>query len=262
MNANKDKPGRLREVSHLFLSEKSRKSRKDKETEAVIWAAVPEGEFNRAYFAAGLAVALASTGGEVTLVETGWGLPNCGYYFSGEPDDYLTPLLKEGKILCGSREDRIRYVYSVRYDQEELLELDLCPPVFPHFVLQVFSVPRKEEYGELTRSLKAASGNYSFSRNSCGAVPEVLMVLTRHSSYCDRLARVFRGNHEDIVVLFIHPGNDYNSDESDDSIAMPDFCLWGGEKKIPPEDRQFGGLAEGIMQMISTRRRRKNEGII
>lgn len=257
-----DKPEQLNKVTHLFLSGETSESRLNEEVEVVVWIDFPEGKFNRAYFASAFAGALVRQGGTVTIVETGRELPNCGYYFSAEPAEYLAPLVDRRAVVSGIPSQGIRYIYSNKAGNNQVLSKKFPIPSFPHFILQAFSYPREEERRELIKVLKMASRQYSFSNTEERPLPEVLLLVDDDSSLCQKTVEIYREEEEDIIILYIHLSGDYGCKEADDNISMPARCLWGGYKRIPPFHSSFGSLSTRIMQMISTRRRKKNESII
>jgi hypothetical protein len=262
MSFKQDKPERLKKVSHLFLSGESKKSRPNDETEVIVWIDFPEFKFNRAYFAAGFAYAFARYAETVTIVETGRGLPNCGYYFSLEPAEYLRPLVDERAIVSGFPSEGIRYIYSNWEGNNQILSKEFPPASFPHFILQAFSYPRRKERGELIQSLKMASGHYSFSNTMGGPLPEVLLLVEDVSSPCRRIVEMYKQEEEDIIILYVHLPGDFVCEEAEDNVSAPAPCLWGGYRRIPPSHSYFDSLSTRIVQMVSTRRRKKNERII
>jgi hypothetical protein len=94
-----NRPRDLRDISHLYLSKKNEKGEAAAGSIALVLAASLGGGPLRAWLSSGLAVAFGSQNIAVTLLDTGPGLPNAGYYFALEPDHYLRPVLDEKAVV-------------------------------------------------------------------------------------------------------------------------------------------------------------------
>ena len=102
------RPKNLHDVSHLFLSHRSRPELRTPSTSgAHIWLVAQSGRINRAHLAAGCSYALAGKGLGVTLLEFDTGLPNVGYYFGLEASRYLRPVLDDEALVTGRLEPGI-----------------------------------------------------------------------------------------------------------------------------------------------------------
>ena len=149
------KPKRLDDVSHLFLSTGTAGPRVRAAAEICVWLSVDGDRFARGYLAAGLSAAIASRGVDCTLLETGPGLPNAGFYFSLPPAAYLLPALDGVGVVEGRAGDRLAFRYAP--EPEALVSADGGGEEGrPHVVLLAWSgageMPRTEALRAACRS--------------------------------------------------------------------------------------------------------------
>jgi hypothetical protein len=108
-----NRPRKLEDISHLFLSASESKKRDSrKATTVVVHLVAPPGEPWRAFFSAGLASALTTLGIDVELVETGDSLPNSAYYFGVDPSGYLRPVLDPDAVVSLTVGPSLRFRYA------------------------------------------------------------------------------------------------------------------------------------------------------
>ncbi|MBN2071709.1 MAG: hypothetical protein JW814_09660 [Candidatus Krumholzibacteriota bacterium] len=259
---------RIQDVSHLFLSGRSRPGEKEKRSfESLIYLYVSGEPCYRAYISAGIAMAVSSENIPVTLLESGDSMPNAGYYFSLEPGKYLSTTMGNVKGFRERINDHLRYSYAAR-------RIDLQQYSDP------FSLP-----SGIQMKIEAFGYGTSFDRD--GAIRRISFLRAGKSGESDRSDRertvfaVFDFGEEDstidhIVSGFIkkYPGQPVFLISREERTPKPDQ---GGDlryleipsnfgedlgRRIPPVSPFIKGIAISIIQSIASNDRRKRRDAV
>lgn len=252
---------RFDEISHLFLS--SRESR-DLPTgamaEVTLWLAIHGQAYNRAFVAAGVAEALSRLGVRCTLVEIGRGLPNVGYYFALEPRDYLAPTLDESRVVAGTVDSRIRFVYAADPERAGPVHAEQSAPEMPHVIVTAFRYSCGERVRLSIPAIAAAADRFSNREGGDnGQKPDGVTVFT--DSYTNACAREIDGLFHlpyPEAVLFVaerYPTGK-TGERATETAAYPHELQRAWGRRSPPEHRFFTDLATHYLQVLSHRRKR------
>ncbi|MDD4858237.1 MAG: hypothetical protein PHD74_09070 [Candidatus Krumholzibacteria bacterium] len=253
-------PRKLRDVSHLFLSESSKTPRERERSTVSIWLAAFGGSLNRAHFAAGTAAAFAHHGMCVSLLEVCSGLPNIGYYFSMEPAVYLAPVLRRRELVSGAWDGAVRFCFSANPGAFERYEGDELPPAVPHAIITAFTYPHEREAARYLAALQRAAAVLSDDESGAARAPDAIIVAGCMEGA--RRARSLTAGLRDAfphaaVFLVMDDRRDGRADEADELVAIPADLRASWARRVPPADRVFGEIAGGLLQIVSQKRRRR-----
>ena len=120
---------RLHDVSHLFLSGSAGVDRgAGVPFTSQVYLYISGDPCYRGFISSGISAAVSSENIPVTLLESGYSMPNAGYYFSFEPEEYLSPTLGGKKGFKKKISDYLRYSFASRYaDLERFADLFTTP---------------------------------------------------------------------------------------------------------------------------------------
>lgn len=252
-------PKRLHDVSHLFLSKHdSSNARIVSRVEAAVWLVVHGDSLNRAYLAAGIATAFAGHGIHVTMYELESGLPNVGYYFALEPEEYLALTLDKSSVISGESGASIRYsiVREAKQFSEDRIK---TPPVdSPHVILTALTCPRKKlnatfftELGKHT-SCRGGRGKRPISLDGVmfctdGGRPELNRTITS----------LLTETYPQAILFVAGPdGKTCSGSGADEAVTIPPGFGSTWVKRVPPADPFFGDFTANFLQVLSHRRRK------
>jgi hypothetical protein len=253
-----ESPRRLRDVSHLFLSENSIEAPDStgKQTEASVWLAVERGRsFVRAFLAAGFGAALSRQGMHVTLLEAGGGLPNLGYYFAQEPSRYLSASLDRTAIVSGVQGAGLRFASAP--DVTELARFKHEAPFvgYPHIIVIAFSYSREMPGGAFLRSLCNIAGRFSVTGAAADLTPEAIVLFCGDKDA--DTAGAIRNLYPESVLFSAGPGGGVGSGGIDERFVLPagydDYRM----KRAAPENAIFDDMATSMLQAVSHRRKKR-----
>lgn len=237
------KPKRLDDVSHLFLSSGTGKPRARAAAEICIWLLVDHERFVRGYAATGLAAAIAARGVDCTLLETGTGLPNAGFYFSLSPAEYLAPALDGEGVVEGQSGDRIVFVYAP--EPAGLVSRGGKGDARrPHVVLLAWS-----GRGDGTRpAVLRAACRSRLRRKDADGQPAAIVRFGANVP-----AIRFESGPAPLVYLVDGEG------AADERFALPGSFGVGAARPVPPGGELFDGLAASLLQRAAGRRKEPDE---
>ena len=254
-----ESPRRLRDVSHLFLSENTSEAPNpaEKQTETSVWLAVETGHsLVRAFLASGFGASLARLGLHVTLLETGDGLPNLGYYFALEPSRHLAASLDRTAVISGLYEPLLRFASAP--DATELARFRHKAPFggYPHVIVTAFSYSGgPPDKGYLT-ILKACAGRFSGKGPAAELSPEAI-VLFYGGDNAAETADSFRSLYPESVLFSAGLAGGVEKVETDEQIVLPSGYDAGRRKRAASDGAFFDDLASSLLQAVSHRRKRK-----
>ncbi|MDZ7861076.1 MAG: hypothetical protein U5O15_10515 [Candidatus Krumholzibacteriota bacterium] len=249
-------PIELKQLSRLFLSEEERgDSRKIAVPEAFIWVIGSEVSAMRSFLASGISASIARHDVNVTLVECGSGMPNAGYYFALEPEEYLSPILEEKVVIERTIYDSLRFVYAEHPYMLRPFNGGFVRDNTAHIVVEAFNfypgTSRKNYLEEILRG----SPFYSLKDESGSVVPFVIIILdydrvVKDNDFLDLLSCIAPGaqlyasgripvkrtGRFDMEKLDLSSGIDY---------------LFG--KRLPPSGPFFSGFTNTLLQKIGGR---------
>jgi hypothetical protein len=253
-------PRKLRDVSHLFLSESQKTPRAIPRSTLSIWIAVVGGSLNRAHFAAGTAMAFAHHGMCVSLLEVCGDLPNIGYYFSMEPPAYLAPVLRRTELVKGTWNGAVRFCFSADPVALERYEGDELPPTASHAIIMAFSYPRERDAASYLAKLQGAMAVFSYDEPGTVKTPDAIIAAGCQES-AGRARSLTAGMRDAFphaaVFLVTDDRGAGHAYEADERIVVPVDLRASWARRVPPSDRIFGEIASGMLQIVSQRRRRR-----
>jgi hypothetical protein len=245
----------LKQFARLFLSvEDSRDSREGVISESLVWIMVTGNSPMRAFLASGLSVCIARKNINVTLVETGRGLPNAGYYFAFEPEEYLLPVLEEKKLLKRSVSDSLRFIYARTPSLLEPFEEKFARNNEPHIIIEAFDFlqgGRTDYWEEFLRISAFYSLNYGNNR----LVPDVIIVVNSGDSL--QKAGLF-----DSIVELAPEATFFTdveiSEELTGRIDATRLNILAGMdisfgRRLPPSGPFFSGFTNTLLQKIGSK---------
>ena len=253
-----ESPRRLHDVSHLFLSENTSgpPNHAEKQIETSVWLAVEKGHsLVRAFLATGFGAALARLGLHVTLLETGDGLPNLGYYFALEPSLHLAASLDRTTIVSGMNESLLRFASAP--DVSELARFRHKAPFggYPHVIVTSFSYSGAPlDKGYLTM-LKACAGRFSGAGPVAELSPEAIVLFCAGNNAAET-ADSFRSLYPESVFFAAGPDSGVEKVAADERIVLPSGYDDGRMKRAAPNGAFFDDLASSLLQAVSHRRKR------
>jgi len=255
----------LEKVTKLYLSNGEVESRREdtpsKYAEAIIWLASSGKRFNRAFVSAGLAESFSRMGLNVTLIEASPRLPNIGYYFSLEPEDYLLGTIDENHFFVGYWSDSLQYAFGHDISLFFRCVDRFVPQGFPHLVFLSFPIPSgNTEQGfifdlrRLSRSLLSHGGDGTLG------IPDLIFVAGENEEdetcgvFIDNVRKTFQ---EPLIHQAVLSSGVDGMVASDRSIHLSSEIFFGSQRRVPPRLREFDEMATGILELISTRRKRE-----
>ncbi len=264
---------RLHDVSHLFLSGSTR-------TEGEEGVSLPDlaylyisgNAYYRGYISSGISSAISSENIAVTLFESGYSMPNAGYYFSCEPEEYLSTTLGGKKGFKKKVSDHLRYSYASRYcDIERYYEPPGVPSV-PHLTIEAFG-PTGPGGVMLDRDILAALSSDPETKDGRMAWRSRILVIFDCCGRDDRidfLRSAFRKGSPEAPVFIVgrgkNPGRGAGKRSSgypERYIEMPQDLMEGLGKRMPPASTFIKGLAISITQsMASAGKGKKRDAVL
>ncbi|HSG27267.1 MAG TPA: hypothetical protein VLA34_02215 [Candidatus Krumholzibacterium sp.] len=232
----------LRDVSHLFLSESARPdSGRPGPAEAVAHVAVTGRGLCRAYIGCGLARAASDGELNVTLVETGLSLPNSGYYFGLEPEEYLSVYLGRTGSVSGSSRGTLYYDYSPRPSGLSGSEASFARPDRPHLIINLFDSTSLSAMGVLPARIIE--------------LPDLYRLAGHESSGADLLV-VFSGGEEVEDVPSLIGSFLKRAPGAEVLVAAGRSCIERLDLHSPDDGtaRGFVEIPEGFQDEVASRR--------
>ncbi|UCF05665.1 MAG: hypothetical protein JSV33_01100 [bacterium] len=227
--------------------------------EAVIWIAVTGRALSRAPLAAGIGTAFADANLCVTLLEVGAGLPNVGFYFALQPEEYLKPVLDQTSIVEGVAEKSIRFMYARSAGALDGFRPRFGPPTFPHVILLAVSssgpVSCVETLRRLCEDVRPLPGTGSLGIDA----PDGAVVFGDADSAAEWdcvMQHARKRNPQAALYLVGPPDAGTGGERIDEHLALPRDLTerWG--HPMPASGPFFESLTTSILQLISSRRRR------
>ncbi|MBD3179071.1 MAG: hypothetical protein GF417_05450 [Candidatus Latescibacteria bacterium] len=254
MPAGEKQPRDLGQYMHLFLSDKEEK-REDTTVPAEynIWLVFTGIPAIRALFASGVASFISSRGNQVTLYETGGGLPNSGYYFGLDPEEYLLPSLEKDASINRVISPMLRYACSrkpagLKPFRESSFEADK-----PHFIISAFCAGSGTGRAFYERISERGSC-YSERRVSAPAVPRIALIvnLDREGPADDLVKQVsgFAPGAGMLTTGFCR--SELTEELNPGAIEPPDMNEMNLERRQPPSGRSFLSFMNSLLQKMST----------
>jgi len=253
----------LQKVTRLYLSGKRESVSRNgspKCTEAVVWLASGDRKFNRAFVSTGLAESFSGIGLNVTLIEASSSLPNIGYYFSLEPEDYLLGTIEGTHFFVGNWSGKLQYAFGTDISGCFRCIDRFVPQEFPHLVLLSFPIPSDGNTRGLIFELRRVGrALLRGDKEDTLGIPDLIFVACEHEE--DETAAEFI---ETVRTTFQKPLINRavlspNAEElitSDRSIHLPPGLFYGSYRRVPPRSREFDEMATSMLEFISTRRKR------
>jgi hypothetical protein len=248
-----DRPRKLRDISHLYLSTSNAKEEKSRSFTALVLLASIGGSPLRAYLASGLTAAFGSHGTAVDLLETGEGQPCAGYYFALDPRVYLRPVIDSNLTVEHQEPGGARILYAkapslLRASSEAI-------PHSPRVILLAFDWPESAGSGGLRGVLDAVP-----ALNGEGGWRDYPAFLLKASLSRDRwsnglsqeFAELFPGGSS--LSLFPGGGEDQPGDGAKE-CPFPADMLEGLSRRSQPSSLFLSGLAGEVLQKLGTRKK-------
>ncbi|MBN2183924.1 MAG: hypothetical protein JW746_01200 [Candidatus Krumholzibacteriota bacterium] len=261
---------RLHDVSHLFLSGSAgADSGAGVSFTSRVYLCISGDPCYRGFISSGLSSAVSAENIPVTLLETGYSMPNAGYYFSFEPEEYLSTTLGGRKGFKKKVNDYLRYSYASRYADLERYDDPFSTPSALQLTIEAFgpAVPGgtmadQKILADLS-SKPVKKYDHIFSRGRT----LVIFDCCGEDDWIDYLCSAFRtGSSSDpIFVIGMGKGNGPGRDPSisgysERYLEMPPGFMKDLGKRIPPVSTFMRGLAGSITRSIASveKERRKN----
>lgn len=226
----------LEDRSHLFLSSSRPDSgRAAGERPAVIYLCAAAPAFVRAMAAAGTARALEASGMDVTLIETGAGLPNAGYYFGLPARDYLSPSVCPGSVVEGRATPALRY-----FCFRELPD-PFTPPPGP-------SMPGRPRVTVVAYGPPDSFERMPFEPGEAAAL--VLFDLEGGSPFGESERDSFETHRPEMPVFLVSKAHCGEGAERPPARVLPDTVIGRLADRAVSSDPFFYGLSSEILQRI------------
>ncbi len=207
----------------------------------------------RAFLGSGISDCIARQGINVTLIENGCGLPNAGYYFALEPEEYLLPVVEKNRLLQKSVSDSLRFVYARDSSSFKPFDREFVSRSGPHIVVGAFSLLpglRKDYLEELLR----ISAIYSLNCGINKLFPDAIIIansgcVVQKSGLFDSIAAFAP------KAAFFATGG--ISDEAAGRFNIKQLDISTGfdasfGKRLPPSGPFFSGFTNTLLQKIGS----------
>ncbi|MBU8920353.1 MAG: hypothetical protein KOO63_00685 [Bacteroidales bacterium] len=252
---------RLEEVSHLFLSGKGM-DKAGVGKGSLVDICVAGDEHCRGFLAAGFSSALVSQDVNVTLIETGFSLPNAGYYFGLEAGAYLGPALGRSECIDLMRSPSFRYVYAARPAGLPVEAVRFAFPGHPHIVINVFDCTGLSYGGTIPEDVRKIPAGFIQDGEESGRRILILFVGSEPGIDSARIVSSFTGSVKGASVLIVsHGGEEGDAPEIPDvEVGMMGIPVDLGRTlamRMPPSGSFFSALAARAIWMIGPRREGK-----
>ena len=254
----------LKQFARLFLSvEDGKDSRECVVSESLVWIMVTGNSPMRAFLASGLSVCIASKNINVTLVESGRGLPNAGYYFTFEPEEYLLPALDKKKLLKRSLSDSLRFIYARTPSLFEPFEENFARNTETHIIIEAFDFLQGDQT-DYWEELLRISAFYSLNYGNERLVPDVIIIINSG----DQLQNV---GLFDSIVEFAPEATVFTGGEVLDELAgridAKKLNILAGMdisfgRRLPPSGPFFSGFTNTLLQKIGSRWKGKQKDVV
>jgi len=249
-------PIEFKQLSRLFLSGEERGDpREIAVPEAFVWIIGSEVSAMRAFLSSGISASIARHDVNVTLVECGSGMPNAGYYFAFEPDEYLSPVLGEKVIIERTISDSLRFVYAEQPSMFRPFNGGFVRNNTAHIVVEAFNFhPGKSKKNYLEEILRG-SPFYSL-RDECGSVvPFVIIIpdydrVVKDNGFLDLLSCI--APDAQLYASGRIPVNRTGSFDIE-KLDLSDGVDYSFGKRLPPSGRFFSGFTNTLLQKIGGR---------
>jgi len=227
-----------------------RAGRRGGTVEAVLWLVPLGAGSNRAFMASGCAAAAAAKGVSVTLLEIGRGLPNIGYYFSLDPQEYAAAGIDPSRLVKGDAGPNLQFFSCA-------LTEALGPPVprhltarSPHLLVIAFEEGLGHQVIEdIGRRWLPDHGGHPDAVCAFGGADAR---IERRTLFDD-----VRKRHRDAFLLDLVNGRSAGkSGVADETLSVPERLVSSWSKKLVPEDPFFDDVVSNVLQVLSHRRRR------
>jgi hypothetical protein len=194
--------------------------------------------------AAGLAASFASPKMPVTLLETGPGLPNAGYYFALTPERYLRPVLDNNAVVEAEAGGSLRILCS--RDPSVLKSATEPGGTGPRVILMAFDWPGRAGDAKLEDLLGPIHGE----------IPAFLLTVSdRHPGNIEGLSRQFDALFPGAPALALFPGDKDDRAEGVEPCPFPEEMMAGLNSRKPPASPFLSGLTGEILQRLGSRKR-------
>ena len=253
---------RLHEVSHLFLSGSAGLDRRaEVSSGSLVYLYISGDPCYRAYVSAGVAAAVSSENIPVTLLESGYSMPNAGYYFSFEPEEYLSTTLGKKKGLKKKVNDYLRYSYASHYADLERYVDPFSTPSGVQLTIDAFGPSGPGGTMAVQKRLAdLSSGPVRKEDHICRAEKTlVIFDCGGEDDRIDYLRSAFRKTDSANPIFVIgrgkRPGaarDPSYSGYSERYLEMPPDFMKDLGRRIPPVSTFMKGLAVSLIQSIAS----------
>ena len=244
----------LKQFAHLFLSgDDSKDPGESVIPESLIWIMVSGISPMRAFLGSGISSCIARHGINVTLVENGGGLPNAGYYFALEAEEYLLPVLEKNRLLKRSVSDSLRFVYARDSSVFEPFDGGLVRDKGPHIVVGAFNFLPGFQNDYLEELLRIST-MYSLNNGITKLFPDVIIIVNygcvvQESGLFDSIvAFAPKAAFFEVGGISDEAAGRFNIEQLDISTGID--ASFG--RRLPPSDPFFSGFTNTLLQKIGS----------
>ncbi len=209
---------------------------------------------SRALVASGSAAAFARQAVFVSVFEVANNLPNIGYYFGLEPQDYLASALCRKRVVSGMWNGVVRFACSASL--ASLVREIESVEEFPHVLILAFSLSR-DDIATQIQSISRISRNLSSKAGLAASEPDALILIGANGQENGIRVPLEAARLRFPKAMSILCAHSHMRVEGIDECVV--ISCRDAARRSPPEDPGFNELASIVLQRISSKRRRKFE---
>ncbi len=208
-----------------------------------------------ALVASGFTFHLSSQKIRVTLAETSRNLPNAGYYFGLQAEEYLAPALETEAALSVNINSRLRYRLAGGLGPCSPFD-DFEESCGHHFIVQAFHFSSGDPKTYLGGLLRAGR-ECSLGREGVDMVPEAVLIIDDGArGLDDSWLRSIRSAAPEAVFFSENYLGDRGAGENSEIVDFPSTGQLDPFRRAPPQKTIISGLVNSVLQVISGRSKR------
>lgn len=206
----------------------------------------------RGLFSSGAASFISRRNNRVTLIEVGEGLPNSGYYFALDPQQYLLPAVDIEGCINKWISPSLRYACAGESGLLTPFSTGFRKTDRPHFLISAFTYRGVEKFSVLERTANQTSCFCCIDRSS-SFMPDVFLVINSGSdTSAEHLLREIAEFAPDTPILWTGGALPESTPDLDiEEVAPPEINGLGMDSRRPPDSGSFLSFMNGISQKVS-----------